>query len=116
MKRGWQNQGLGVRMFWDEHLSVLVKWFVITSIISVLCGAVTIITRKILSLVPELSNCPGAFRLLYFKERISQLRGQIIAFFTCSCGQWRWEEVINIWTPFESHFYGKDIRRDPSYT
>lgn len=70
---------------WSENilgrtslLSVLVKWLVITSIVYVLCNAVIIITRKILSSVPELSNCPGscknlAFRLLYFKERVSQL-------------------------------------------
>ena len=52
---------------------MLVKWLVITSIIYMLCNAIIIITRKILSSVPELSNCPGSFRLLYFKERVSQL-------------------------------------------
>lgn len=49
---------------------MLVKWLVITSIIYVLCNA---IIRKMLSSVPELSNCPGSFRLLYFKDRVSQL-------------------------------------------
>jgi len=80
MKRGWQNQGFGVRTLWDEEhlLSVLVKCLVITSIIYVLCNGIVIITRKILSSVTELSNCPGscknlAFRQLYFKERVSQL-------------------------------------------
>lgn len=52
------------------------KCLVIASIIYVLCNAV-IITRRILSTVPELSNCPGscknlAIGLLCGKERAAR--------------------------------------------
>lgn len=45
---------------------------VLMSTIFVLCYAIIITMRTILSSVPELSNCPGSFRLLYFKERVEQ--------------------------------------------